>query len=220
MTYTEEEYLQLSGLQHFKFCRRQWALIHIEHQWAENYRTIDGAILHQNAHDTQFRESRGDTVITRGVSVYSAQLGVSGQCDVLEYHRGSTGIPLGGKDGLWQPYPVEYKRGSPREDTGDTLQLCGQAMCLEGMLCCEIPEGALYYGEIRRRVRVAFTQELRDQVRSLLEEMHQLYRRGYTPKVKSTKSCNACSMKELCLPRLMKSRSVSAYLKDALEEAP
>lgn len=220
MTYTEEEYLQLSGLQHFKFCRRQWALIHIEHQWAENYRTIDGAILHQNAHDTQFRESRGDTVITRGVSVYSAQLGVSGQCDVLEYHRGSTGIPLGGKDGLWQPYPVEYKRGSPREDTGDTLQLCGQAMCLEGMLCCEIPEGALYYGEIRRRVRVAFTQELRDQVRSLLEEMHQLYRRGYTPKVKPTKSCNACSMKELCLPRLMKSRSVSAYLKAALEEAP
>lgn len=220
MTYTEEEYLQLSGLQHFKFCRRQWALIHIEHQWAENYRTIDGAILHQNAHDTQFRESRGDTVITRGVSVYSAQLGVSGQCDVLEYHRGSTGIPLGGKDGLWQPYPVEYKRGSPREDTGDTLQLCGQAMCLEGMLCCEIPEGALYYGEIRRRVRVAFTQELRSQVCSLLEEMHQLYRRGYTPKVKPTKSCNACSMKELCLPRLMKSRSVSAYLKGALEEAP
>lgn len=220
MTYTEEEYLQLSGLQHFKFCRRQWALIHIEHQWAENYRTIDGAILHQNAHDTQFRESRGDTVITRGVSVYSAQLGVSGQCDVLEYHRGSAGIPLRDKDGLWQPYPVEYKRGSPREDTGDTLQLCGQAMCLEGMLCCEIPEGALYYGEIRRRVRVAFTQELRSQVCSLLEEMHQLYRRGYTPKVKPTKSCNACSMKELCLPRLMKSRSVSAYLKDALEEAP
>lgn len=220
MEYKEEDFLQLSGLQHFKFCRRRWALIHIEHQWAENYRTIDGAILHQNAHDTQFRESRGDTVITRGVSVYSAQLGVSGQCDVLEYHRGSTGIPLGGKDGLWQPYPVEYKRGSPREDTGDTLQLCGQAMCLEGMLCCEIPEGALYYGEIRRRVRVAFTQELRDQVRSLLEEMHQLYRRGYTPKVKPTKSCNACSMKELCLPRLMKSRSVSAYLKDALEEAP
>lgn len=220
MEYKEEDFLQLSGLQHFKFCRRRWALIHIEHQWAENYRTIDGAILHQNAHDTQFRESRGDTVITRGVSVYSAQLGVSGQCDVLEYHRGSAGIPLRDKDGLWQPYPVEYKRGSPREDTGDTLQLCGQAMCLEGMLCCEIPEGALYYGEIRRRVRVAFTQELRSQVCSLLEEMHQLYRRGYTPKVKPTKSCNACSMKELCLPRLMKSRSVSAYLKDALEEAP
>mgnify|MGYP002672833015 FL=1 len=220
MIYSEEEYLQLSGLQHFRFCRRQWALIHIEHQWAENYRTIDGAILHENAHDTSFRESRGDVLTTRGVSVYSAALGVSGQCDVLEYRRGSTGIPLAGREGLWQPYPVEYKRGKPREDTGDTLQLCGQAMCLEAMLCCDIPEGALYYGEIRRRVSVTFPPELREQVRSYLEEMHQLYRRGYTPRVKPSKSCNACSLKELCLPKLMKSRSVSAYLKAAMEETP
>ena len=220
MDYKEEDFLQLSGLQHFKFCRRRWALIHIENQWAENYRTIDGSILHQNAHDSQFRESRGDRVITRGVSIHSSLLGVSGQCDVLEYHREDTGIPLAGKEGLWQPYPVEYKRGSPREDTGDALQLCGQAMCLEEMLCCDIPEGALYYGEIRRRERVAFTEELRGQVRALLEEMHQLYRRGYTPKVKPTKSCNACSLKELCLPRLMKNRSVSAYLKAAMEELP
>lgn len=220
MEYKEEDFLQLSGLQHFKFCRRRWALIHIENQWEENYRTIDGAILHQNAHDTEFLESRGDRFITRGVSIYSAELGVSGQCDVLEYHRGNTGIPIAGKDGLWQPFPVEYKRGKPREDTGDALQLCGQAMCLETMLCCDIPEGALYYGEIRRRERVAFTPELRTQVRQMLEQMHDLYHRGYTPKVKPTKSCNACSMKELCLPKLMKNRSVSAYLKAAMEEAP
>ena len=220
MEYKEEDFLQLSGLQHFKFCRRRWALIHIENQWEENYRTIDGAILHQNAHDTEFLESRGDRFITRGVSIYSAELGVSGQCDVLEYHRGNTGIPIAGKDGLWQPFPVEYKRGKPREDTGDALQLCGQAMCLETMLCCDIPEGALYYGEIRRRERVAFTPELRTQVRQMLEQMHDLYQRGYTPKVRPTKSCNACSMKELCLPKLMKNRSVSAYLKAAMEEAP
>ena len=117
MDYKEEDFLQLSGLQHFKFCRRRWALIHIENQWAENYRTIDGSILHQNAHDSQFRESRGDRVITRGVSIHSSLLGVSGQCDVLEYHREDTGIPLAGKEGLWQPYPVEYKRGSPRKNT-------------------------------------------------------------------------------------------------------
>ena len=206
----------MSGLQHFAFCRRQWALIDIEHQWAENFRTIDGSLLHENAHDTGFQES----LITRGVSVYSAELGVSGQCDVLEYHRGDTGIPLAGKEGLWQPYPVEYKRGKPREDTGDALQLCGQAMCLETMLCCDIPEGALYYGEIRRREKVLFTPELRAQVKTLLSEMHALYRRGYTPKVKPTKSCNACSLKELCLPRLMKAKPVSAYLKAALEETP
>lgn len=220
MIYTEEDFLQLSGLQHFAFCRRQWALIHIEKQWAENFRTVDGRLMHERAHDREFEESRGKLLIKRGVSFYSASLGVSGQCDVVEYSRGCGGIPLPGKEGLWQPYPVEYKRGKPKEGNADALQLCGQAMCLEEMLCCDIPEGALYYGEIRRRERVAFTEELRGQVRALLEEMHQLYRRGYTPKVKPTKSCNACSLKELCLPRLMKTRSVSAYLKAAMEEDP
>lgn len=220
MIYAQEDFLQLSGLQHFRFCRRQWALIHVENQWAENFRTVDGAIMHQNAHDPEFRESRGDRIITRGVSIFSPTLGVSGQCDVLEYHRGDCGIPIKDRDGLWQPYPVEYKRGSPREDTGDALQLCGQAMCLEEMLCCDIPEGALYYGEIRRRIPVTFTQELRQEVRDLLMQMHDLYRRGYTPKVKPTKSCNACSLKELCLPKLMKARSVSDYLQNAMEELP
>ena len=108
--------------------------------------------------------------------------------------------------------------GQHREDTGDALQLCGQAMCLESMLCCDIPEGALYYGEIRRRQRVSFTPELREQVQTMLSQMHELYKRGYTPKVKPTKSCNACSLKELCLPKLMRNKSVSAYLKAAMEE--
>ena len=218
MNHPEEAFLQLSGLQHFRFCRRQWALIHIEQQWAENFRTVDGELMHRNAHDAGFQESRGELYVTRSVSVFSPTLGVSGQCDVLEYHRGDAGIPLRGKEGLWQPYPVEYKRGRPREDTGDALQLCGQALCLEEMLCCPIPEGALYYGEIRRRVAVPFTDELRGEVRRMLEEMHELYRRGHTPKVKPGKHCNACSLKELCLPRLMKARSVAAYLKEAMEE--
>lgn len=218
MSYTEEEYLLLSGLQHFTFCRRQWALIHIENLWAENYRTIDGQLMHDRAHDTSFKESRGDLIITRGVSLFSPTLGVSGQCDVLEYKRGEGGIPMKGKDGLWQPYPVEYKRGTPREDSADALQLCGQAMCLEEMLCCEISRGALYYGEIRRRVEVEFTESLRSSVREALEEMHDLYRRAHTPKVKPTKSCNACSLKELCLPKLLRTKTVRDYLADAMGE--
>lgn len=220
MEYKEEDFLQLSGLQHYRFCKRRWTLIHIEHLWAENYRTVDGAAFHENAHNTAYRESRGDVFVTRGVSVFSSELGVSGQCDVVEYRRGSTGIPLAGKEELWQPFPVEYKRGLPREDTGDALQLCGQAMCLETMLCCDIPEGALYYGETRHRQNIAFTSELRVQVKELLTQMHELYRRGYTPKVKPTKSCNACSLKELCLPRLMKTRTVADYLKTAMKETP
>ena len=217
MEYDEEDFLQLSGLQHFKFCRRQWALIHIENQWAENYRTADGRILHENAHNSEFSEQWGDRLITRDMRVFSATLGVSGACDILEFYRGSTGIPLKGKTGLWQPYPVEYKRGKPKQDTEDALQLCGQAMCLEEMLCCEIPVGALYYGEIRRRTEVLFTPDLRLEVQKLLTEMHALYDRGHTPKVKPTKACNACSLKELCLPKLMRSKSVETYLHRTME---
>lgn len=220
MIYREEDFLQLSGLQHFSFCRRQWALIHIEAQWAENFRTTDGAILHENAHNGAFSEKRGDVLITRDMRVFSSTLGVSGACDVLEFHRSTSGIPLKGQSGLWQPYPVEYKRGHPKEHDADVLQLCGQAMCLEEMLCCEIPVGALYYGEIRRRTEVTFSTELRQKVQALLQEMHTLYARGHTPKVKPLKGCNACSMKELCLPKLMKTRSVSAYLRREMEEKP
>ena len=216
--YNEEDYLQLSGLQHFVFCRRRWALIHIEQLWQENYLTTDGSLFHSNAHDTEFVESRGDVIITRGVYLHSSRLGVSGQCDILEFRRSLDGITLSGRDGSWLPYPIEYKRGKPREDTGDAHQLCGQAMCLEEMLCCHIPAGALYYGEIRRRVEVEFTDELRSEVESALKEMHGLFERGYTPKVKPKKGCQSCSMKELCLPKLMKVRSARDYLEDSLEE--
>lgn len=220
MTYSEEDFLQLSGLQHFKFCRRQWALIHVESQWTENFRTTDGAILHQNAHNGEFSQSRGDLLITRGMRVFSRTLGVSGACDVLEFHRGSHGIPLNGREGLWQPFPVEYKRGRPKESTEDALQLCGQAMCLEEMLCCDIPRGALYYGQTRRRTEVTFTPELRLEVSTLLAEMHELYKRGRTPKVKPNKGCSVCSLKELCLPKLMRNRNVSDYLRRGMEENP
>ena len=219
MAYEEEDFLQLSGLQHFCFCRRQWALIHLEQQWAENLRTVDGALLHQSAHDASLRESRGDTIITRGMSIFSRQLGISGQCDVLEFHRSPGGITLAGREGNWLPFPVEYKRGRPGEH-GDVLQLCGQAMCLEEMLCCSIPAGALYYGEPRRRTPVDFTQDLRQEVERLLSEMHDLAQRGRTPKVKPSKACNACSLKNLCLPALLQDRPVSRYLQEHMEEDP
>lgn len=216
--YQEDDYLQLSGLQHFCFCRRQWALIHIENQWAENYRTVDGSLMHENAHNADFQESRGDLLIVRRLAIHSARLGVSGQCDVVEFHRSPDGVSLQDRDGLWQPYPIEYKRGKPKEGLEDKLQLCGQAMCLEEMLCCTIPEGALYYGEPRRRLAVSFTQELRSQVQSSLEEMHDLYQKRYTPKVKPAKSCNACSLKDICIPKLLRTKRVSDYLAGAMEE--
>ena len=217
MNRPEEDWLQLSGLQHFAFCRRQWALIHIENQWAENFRTVDGHLMHERVHDQEFRESRGDRLTVRGLAIRSAQLGISGQCDAVEFYRDPDGISLRDREGLWQPYPVEYKRGKPKEDNADELQLCAQAMCLEEMLCCTVPEGALYYGEPRRRTVVPFTLELRQQVRDSLTEMHQLYQRRYTPKVKPSKACNACSLKDLCLPKLMSHKKVADYLSAAME---
>lgn len=220
MEFKEEDYLQLSGLQHFAFCRRQWALIHIENQWAENYRTTDGHLMHERVHDQEFRESRGDCLTVRGLAVHSVELGISGQCDAVEFHQNPAGVSLRDREGLCLPYPVEYKRGKPKEHSTDELQLCAQAMCLEEMLCCEVPEWALYYGEPRRRTVVPFTPELRGQVRESLEEMHQLYQLRYTPRVKPSKACYACSLKDLCLPRLMSRKSVADYLTASLEELP
>ncbi len=218
--YPEEKWLQLSGLQHFRFCRRQWALIYVEAQWAENLRTVDGALMHQHAHDAGRTERRGELLVTRGMAVFSPTLGLSGACDVLEFHQAPDGVPLRGRDGTWRPFPVEYKRGAPNDRGADELQLCAQAMCLEEMLCTPVPAGALFYGETRRRLDVSFDEALRGQVRACLDEMHDLYRRGHTPRVKPTKACNACSLKELCLPGLMKARPVEGYLRDHLEEAP
>ena len=218
--YREEDFLQLSGLQHFAFCRRQWALIHLEQQWQENLRTIEGQLLHERAHDASLRERRGDTLVLRSLAVASPTLGLSGQCDVVEFRAAPEGVPLAGEEGRWLPFPVEYKRGAPKSHDADALQLCAQAICLEEMLCCTLPEGALFYGETHRRVSVTFTEALRQKVSALSEEMHALFRRGYTPKAKPTKACNACSLKELCLPTLLQKKNVSEYLNRAMEEIP
>ena len=214
--YREEDYLMLSGLQHFAYCRRQWALIHIEQQWAENERTVDGQIFHSVAHDKARIEKRGELLITRGLPVKSAKLGMSGICDVVEFHKSEEGVSLASYEGLWQPYPVEYKKGLPKLNEADEMQLCGQAICLEEMLLCRIPGGSLFYGENRRREPVEFTEELRRKVYDMAKEMHVLWDKGYTPRVKPQKGCNACSLKEICVPRLGRVKSVSAYIEGSL----
>ena len=216
--YREEDFLQLSGVQHFCFCRRQWALIHLEQLWSDNLRTVEGEILHERAHDPEFSEKRGGLLTVRGLSIRSAELGVSGACDVVEFVLDEGGVPLPRREGCWLPVPVEYKRGSSKQIDADRLQLCGQGLCLEEMLCCQVPKGYLYYGETRRRDEVLFTEELRKQTKAMLREMHGLYERRHTPKVKPTKSCNACSLKDLCLPKLCTRLSAKDYLNARLEE--
>ena len=218
MEYREDDFLMLSGIQHFIFCRRQWALIHIEQQWKENEHTIVGELLHKKAHAPYLAEKRGDVMISRALPVYSRSMGVSGECDIVEFHRSEDGIGLHGHRGLFRVFPVEYKKGSPKESEADILQLTAQAMCLEEMLSARIEAGALYYGEIHRRNMVEITDELRKRVRDIFQEMHELYDKGYTPRVRWSKSCNACSMKDICLPKLGKASSVRDYIRGKIEE--
>ncbi len=218
MEYREEDYLMISGIQHFQFCRRQWALIHIEQQWAENVHTVTGELMHKKAHDPYLTENRKDVLVTRALPVSSRTLGASGECDVVEFHKSEDGVHLHGHRGLYNIYPIEYKKGKPKISEEDILQLAAQTICLEEMFSTVILEGAIFYGEIRRRERIEITDDLRNRVRDMFQEMHQYYERRYTPKVRWSKSCNACSLKDICLPKLGKTMSVESYIKRALEE--
>jgi CRISPR-associated exonuclease Cas4 len=216
--YKEDDYLHLSGIQHFAFCKRQWALAYIELQWADNLRTVEGKLLHKHAHDEHLSEKRGELIISRGMAIHSATLGVSGECDVVEFRRDDSGIPIFGREGLYSVIPIEYKKGKPKKDDIDVLQLTAQAMCLEEMLCCHIEHGYIYYGETKHRIIIQFNDDLREKVKRLFSEMHQMFERRHTPKVKRTKSCNACSLKDICLPVLNKRISAGNYISQHINE--
>lgn len=232
--YTPEDLLPLSGIQHFLFCRRQWALIHVEMQWKENALTAEGRIMHQRADDPFFTETRNGVVIARSVPVASYTLGLSGVCDVVEFaplrlppsslkmggeKEGGEGVRLPHREGFYLPAPVEYKRGKPKREPVDEAQLCAQAMCLEEMLSVTIPRGYLYYGQTRHREAVEFTSQLRTLVQEMSAEMHNYFSRGYTPKVKTHKGCRSCSLADICLPVLQeKVITASRYIKQNIEQ--
>lgn len=209
--FDEEDFLMLSGIQHFAFCRRQWALIHIEKAWKENVLTIEGKFMHEKAHNLS-SEKRGEIIITRSMPVMSRELGISGVCDVVELWRDDCGICIHGKKDKYRIVPVEYKRGRPKENNADELQLCAQALCLEEMFVCDISEAYLFYGETKRRSSVKLSTELRIAVKDMLKEMHNYYKRGYTPKTKQTKACKSCSLNDICLPKILKNSSVTNYI--------
>ncbi len=218
MEYQEDDYLMISGIQHFQFCRRQWALIHIEQQWAENVHTVVGELMHNKVHDPYLKEKRKDILVARALPVSSRIMGVSGECDMVEFQKAEDGVRLFGHRGLYKIYPVEYKKGKPKESEEDILQLAAQAMCLEEMFSSKVDEGAVFYGETRRRETVEITDSLRAQVREIFQEMHQYYDRRYTPKVKWSKKCNGCSLKDICLPKIGKAGSAKKYIEQILLE--
>ena len=217
MMYDEDNYLLISGIQHFAFCRRQWALIHIESLWEDDEYTISGHIMHNRVHNSLLTEKRGDTIITRDMPIFSRSMGIRGKCDVVEFHKDEEGVTLFGRKGLWLPCPVEYKRGRPKAHDADRLQLCAQSMCLEEMLLCPpIQVAYLFYGETKRRETVQLDTDLRESVRNMFMEMRDYYDRRYTPRVKQTKACTKCSLKDICLPEMLTEGRVMVYIKNAL----
>lgn len=218
MTYAEDDFLMISSIQHFIFCKRQWALIHLEQLWTENYHTILGEIMHENAHDPYLAEKRNDTIVRRALPVSSKRLGLSGECDVVEFQKSPDGIRLHGHRGTYSIYPVEYKKGKPKVGKEDVMQLVAQSLCLEEMFSARVSEGALFYGSTRRRERIAITDELRIEAEKVIAEMHQYFSRGYTPKVKTHRRCRGCSLIDLCMPELEKTSNVNKFIHDKLQE--
>jgi CRISPR-associated exonuclease Cas4 len=218
MVNNDDDYLMLSGIQHFQFCKRQWAFIHIEQQWEENVRTIEGEHLHQKADQPFAREKRGEKLIVRAMPVRSASLRLSGICDVVEFVRNDTGVEINGAEGKYMAYPVEYKRGKPKMGDEDVLQLAAQAICLEEMLLCDIDTGYMFYNEIKHRVEVLLTSALKHKVKLVAAEMQDYYTRRHTPKVKTGSFCRNCSLQHICLPELMNKRTVKSYVEGKMKE--
>ncbi len=206
--YTEDDLVQLSALQHLLFCERQCALIHIEQVWSENLFTAEGRILHERV-DSGERQTRNDVRIETAVALCSFRLGLSGKADVVEYHRD--------EQGNWLPFPVEYKRGRPKAANWDKVQLCAQALCLEEMLHCPVPEGALFYGKNRRRQVVSFDEQLRRETEDAAARLHALVRSGRTPPARYAKKCESCSLMNLCMPKVAGAKkNVGRYLSRVL----
>lgn len=225
MPFSESDLVPLSALQHLLFCERQCALIHLERVWVENRFTAEGKVLHHNAHEGP-PKTRDGVRITRGLPLRSLELGLSGQADVVEWrppadmrdrHADRTLAKWLAEDrsqGLpgWTVTPVEYKRGRPKLNDCDRVQLCAQAICLEEMLLIEIPHGQLFYGRNRRRFDVDFDESLRETTRRAAERVQELFRRGVTPRAVREKKCDTCSLLSVCLPDAMRRRSAREYL--------
>ena len=199
---TDPESIPLSALQHWRVCPRQCALIHIAGVWEENRLTAEGRLLHERVHEAG-DEIRGGVRTCRGLWLVSKRLGLIGQADAVEFRQGAP------------PFPVEYKRGRPKKDNADALQLCAQALCLEEMLGVAIPAGAIFYGATRRRQDVPFTPQLRAEVETAVAAIRDLLAAGEIPSPSPTPRCRGCSLAKHCQTP---PQNVADYLRRALAE--
>ena len=219
--YDDDQMLMLSGIQHYMFCPRQWALIHLEQQWNENRLTAEGQLLHQNVDNPAYRQKNGDVITMRAVHIASHTLGLYGITDAIELLPSDNSIDAithSRYPGYWKPYPIEYKRGHRKPDERDEVQLAAQVICLEEMYGIHIPEAALFYHETRHREVIRMDEHLRQLTYELSEAMHSTFDSGCTPKAEERKACRSCSLVDICMPELTNKTSVAYYLKKTLDE--
>ncbi|HCT86213.1 MAG TPA: CRISPR-associated protein Cas4 [Candidatus Margulisbacteria bacterium] len=207
--YIEDQYISLSALQHYMFCHRRMALIHVEQIWAENILTAQGRAMHERA-DSHINEKRKDIRIERSIDLYSKFLGLKGKADIVEFNYNK-------QDRKWNPYPIEYKRGTAKDLEPYKVQLCAQALCLEEMMNTNIPEGAMFYGKTRRREVVSFDEALRNTTIRIAHEVHKLIDNGVVPMAQYEKKCDSCSLVDVCMPKRNIKR-VSYYMNKVLKE--
>lgn len=214
--YREDDFLMLSGIQHFLFCKRQWALIHVEQVWSENSYTAEGQLIHEKVDQPFIKEKRKDRIISRAMDVSSKTLGLSGRLDAIEFHEGEEGVLLKGRKGKWMPIVVEYKRGKKKKGDYDEAQLMAQAICVEEIWDVTMPYGYIYYHETDSREKVDFTPELRQLVVETARAMHDCYDKREIPKAEFFKNCTQCSLYDACRPRLTKkAKNVQRYIYEA-----
>lgn len=224
----DESLVMISALQHYLFCPRQCALIHLEGVWSENYLTSAGRVMHERV-DRKGAETRRDVHLATSLRLVSRRLGVAGVADMVEFHRVETAADedgtvvasvLSGRSGWWKPFPVEYKRGAPKSHRADEVQLCAQAMCLEEMLGVSVKEGALYYGETCRRTAVTFDDELRELTENTASGVQELLSSHKTPEARWTNGCRACSLLDVCRPEDFSARdSARQWMRNQMEAA-
>jgi len=201
--YTEDDFIMISALQHYIFCPRQCALIHIDDVWQDNFFTVRGEILHEKV-DADTYETRGNVKIVRGLRIHSFKYGLVGRCDVVEFKQTSK---------VNEILPVEFKAGQPKEDISDKVQLCAQVLCLEEMMNIQINKAYFFYGKIKRRYKIDIDLRLRTQTENVINNVRILVSNKKIPIMEFSAKCRNCSLINICQPKAMNKRKLDKYIK-------
>ena len=196
------ERLPISAIKQYAYCKRRFALMFIDDQWGSNYKIIEGNITHEKVDDPFFNEKRKDIYCSRSVPIFSDRLNLYGIIDIIEFIRDNNGVNIGTKDGMWRINPIEYKNGRPEKSGADNLQLCAAAICLEEMFSTEIIAGEIYYGKLRKRVKIDFDAALKEQVEITVGKINELLHCDYIPPKPENQNCSLCSLSDICMPSI------------------